>query len=227
MRRNRLLNVVILVALAILSRPILAADVPAGVYTLDLAHASLIFRVDHIGFSNYTARFTRFDATLEFDPENLAASSVVATVDARSIETHYPETDKHDFNAQLQNEQWLDTAKFPEMTFRSTKVEVTGPNAMRIHGEFELHGVAQPVILDATYNGGYAGHPLEPRARIGFSARGALKRSDFGIAYGIPTAEMPMGVGDVVEIIIEAEFTGPPLADAAMRSPDYGARSAP
>lgn len=212
---GNVLKILVLLVFVAGSSTALAATVPAGTYTLDPAHASLIFRVDHIGFSNYTAHFTRFDATLDFDPKDLAASSVVATVDATSIETHYPEPEKLDFNAQLQSEHWLDTAKYPVMTFRSTKVEVTGPNAMRIHGELELHGVTQPVTLDATYNGGYAGHPLEPRARIGFSARGALKRSDFGVAFGIPTPEMPMGVSDRVEIIIEAEFTGPPLADAA------------
>lgn len=210
-----------LVAVVLLTLPLTAAagsqspPVPAGTYTLDPAHASLLFRVDHLGFSNYTAHFTRFDATLQFDPANPAASSVTATVDATSIETHYPEPEKHDFNAQLQNERWLDTAKFPVMTFQSRKVEATGPNTVRIHGVLELRGVKQPVILEATYNGGYAGHPLDPHARIGFSARGTLRRSDFGMSFGIPTEKMPLGVGDAVDIIIEAEFNGPPLPDAA------------
>jgi len=63
----------------------------------------------------------------------------------------------------------------------------------------------------ATYNGGYAVHPFEPNARVGFSAKGTLKRSDFGIAYGIPAPGTNMGVSDEVEITIESEFTGPPL----------------
>ena len=189
-------------------------DVPAGVYTLDPAHASLLFRVDHLGFSNYTAHFTRFDAKLQFDPENLAASRVTATVDASSLETHYPEPEKHDFNAQLQDKTWLNTAKFPEMTFRSRKIDVTGPGTMRIHGDLELRGVTKPMVLDATFNGGYAGHPMDPHARIGFSATGTLKRSDYGMTFGIPGPEVPMGVGDDVEIIIEAEFNGPPWAGA-------------
>ena len=65
-------------------------EVPAGSYKLDREHASLIFRVNHLGFSNYTARFKRFDAKLEFDPRNLAASKVTATVDPDSLETDYP-----------------------------------------------------------------------------------------------------------------------------------------
>ena len=189
-----------------------SVDVPAGAYTLDKAHASLVFRVDHLGFSNYTARFKRFDAQLQFDPADLESSKVTVTVDARSIETDYPDPATLDFNAQLQSEQWLNTAQFPEMTFRSTKVERTGPDAMRIHGELDLRGVTRPMILDATFNGGYAGHPMDPHARIGFSAHGSLKRSEFGISFGVPSAESPLGVGDEVEMWIETEFSGPAWA---------------
>jgi polyisoprenoid-binding protein YceI len=190
------------------------APVPAGAYTLDKEHASLIFRVSHLGFSNYTRRFKRFDAKLEFDPANLARSSLTATVDATSLETDFPTPEKTDFNAQLQNEQWLDTAKFPQMTFRSTSIEVTAPNTMRINGELTLRGVTRPMVLAATYNGGYEGHPLDPNARIGFSAHGTLKRSDFGMTFGIPKPGTTMGVGDEVEVIIEAEFKGPPWKPA-------------
>jgi polyisoprenoid-binding protein YceI len=185
--------------------------VPAGAYTLDKAHASLIFRVNHIGFSNYTRRFKRFDATLQFDPANMARSSVTVSVDATSLETDYPSPEKLDFNAELQNEQWLDTAKFPQMTFRSSKVEVTAPSTLKISGDLTLRGVTRPMVLDATYNGGYEGQPLDPHARIGFSAHGKLKRSDFGMTVGIPAPGTTMGVGDEVEVIIEAEFSGPPL----------------
>jgi polyisoprenoid-binding protein YceI len=194
--------------------PAAAVDVPAGDYKLDKSHASLIFRVDHLGFSKYTARFKKFDAQLKFDPANLAASSVTVSVDPRSLETDFPDPAKHDFNAALQGEQWLDAAKYPEISFRSTAVEVTGPNAMRITGDFSLHGVTRPLTLQATFNGGYRGHPMDPNARIGFSAHGVLKRSDFGIAYGIPAPGTTMGVSDEVEVIVETEFSGPPMASA-------------
>ena len=183
------------------------AEAPAGTYTLDRSHASLLFRVNHLGFSHYTARFTRFDAALEFEPENPAASSVTAMIDATSIETDYPDP-SFDFDAQLQDGHWLNTARFPQMTFRSTEVELTGPNTARITGELALHGATQPVTLAVTFNGGYAGHPLDPLgARIGFSARGSLMRSAFGISEGIPPPGSDFGVGDNVEILIEAEFT--------------------
>lgn len=198
-------------------------DVPAGAYTLDKAHASLIFRVNHLGFSNYTARFKRFDAQLQFDPANLAASSVTVTIDPRSLETDYPDPATLDFNAELQNDQWLNAVQFPEMTFRSTKVEPTGPRTMRITGELGLRGVTRPVILDATFNGGYAGHPMDPHARIGFSAHGSLKRSQFGIAYGIPAPGTTMGVSDDVDVTIEAEFSGPAWTATAVPSKEQPA----
>ena len=189
------------------------AEVPAGSYNLDRAHASLIFRVNHLGFSNYTARFKGFDAKLEFDPKNLAASKVTATVDPNSLETDFPDPTKVDFNAQLKGDEWLDVAKFPEIRFESRQIDVTGENTVRINGDLTLHGVTRPITLEAKFNGGYAGHPMDPNARIGFSARGTLKRSEFGIAHGIPAPGTTMGVGDAVNVVIEAEFTGPPLAE--------------
>ncbi|HEU4654200.1 MAG TPA: YceI family protein, partial [Steroidobacteraceae bacterium] len=153
-------------------------------------------------------------AQLHFDPKQLTASQLNVTVDATSIETDYPDPKTLDFNAQLQGEQWLNTAKYPQMTYRSTKIESTGPKSVRVTGDLTLRGVTKPVVLNVTYNGGYAGHPMDPHARVGFSAHGTLKRSDFGIAFGIPAPGTTMGVSDEVEIIIECEFSGPPLNNA-------------
>lgn len=186
--------------------------IPAGHYTLDKSHASLIFRVSHLGFSNYTARFTRFDAQLEFDPAHLETAKFSGTVDPTSLETDYPEPDKLDFNAQLEGSDWLDAAKHPQITFTSSRIEMTGEKTARIHGELTLHGITKPLVIEATYNGGYAGHPMDPHARIGFSAHTTLNRSDFGISYGIPEPGTTMGVGDTVSVALEGEFSGPPLA---------------
>jgi polyisoprenoid-binding protein YceI len=196
---------------AVPAPPAASANVPAGAYSLDRSHASLVFRVNHLGFSNYTARFTRFDASLQFDPMNLAASKVVASVDVDSLETDYPDPAKLDFNAVLKGADWLDAATYPRMEFASRQIDVTGVNTVRIQGDLTLHGVTRPIVLAATFNGGYAGHPMDPNARIGFSAQGTLRRSEFGIALGIPVPGTTMGVSDEVDVVIEAEFTGPPL----------------
>mgnify|MGYP001371877192 CR=1 FL=1 len=208
----------VLLALLLFVTPARAADempepvwrpLPAGVYTLDPAHASLLFRVDHLGMSHYTARFTHFAAELELDPADPAAARVTAWIDPRSLETDNREP-AYDFNAILQGPDWLDVVRFPDITFSSTQVEVTGPNTARVTGELGLHGVTAPVELDVTFNGGYASFALDPGgSRIGFSARGLLMRSAFGIALGIPPSGSTMGVSDAVEVIIEAEFTRP------------------
>jgi polyisoprenoid-binding protein YceI len=189
-------------------------DAPPGTYKLDKNHASLIFRVNHLGFSNYTARFKKFDATLRFDPGNPTAMSVAATVDPASIETDFAQPEKLDFNAELRGQSWLNTAKFPAIVYNSTSITLTGANRAAVAGELELHGIKKPVTLEVTFNGGYPGMSLDPNARIGFSARGTLKRSEFGVSAGIPAAGSTMGVSDEVEVQIEAEFNGPPLANA-------------
>lgn len=188
--------------------PAPAAEVPAGTYTIDKAHTSLTFRVNHLGFSRYTAGFTKVDAQLQFNPAKSETSSVTATIDPRSLALSNPPAG---FRDTLIGKEWLNAITFPQITFRSTKIERTGRNSARITGELTLHGVTQPVVLDATYNGGYAGHPMDPHARIGFSAHGSFKRSGFGIAYGVPAPGTTMGVSDEVEVLIETEFNGPPL----------------
>jgi polyisoprenoid-binding protein YceI len=191
--------------------PASTAAIPAGAYTLDKAHASLLFRVDHLGFSNYTGRFSRFDAKLQFDPAKPEASSVTVTIDPASLQVENP---PEGFVKTLTGADWLDAVKFPQMVFKSKKVTRSGKDQLRIDGDLTLHGVSAPVTLTAKFNGGYAGHQYDPQARIGFSARGSLKRSAFGIANGIPAPGSNMGVSDAVEVIVEAEFSGPPLAGA-------------
>jgi polyisoprenoid-binding protein YceI len=182
---------------------------PAGEYQLDKAHASLVLRANHMGFSTYTTRFSRFDAQLTFDPSNIAASTVVTTIEAASFEMDAAPQMCLDI---MKGPQMLDTAKFPQIIFRSHKVRLTGAKSMQIIGTLTLHGVTRPMVLEATYNGGYAGMPdRDPHARVGFSAHGAFKRSDFGISFGIPAPGTSMGVGDAIDFSIEAEFTGPPL----------------
>lgn len=191
--------------------------IPAGDYKLDPAHASLVFSVNHLGFSNYTASFTRFAGDLKLDPANPGAAVLNATVDPASLQLFNP---PEGFLKELQGDQYIDAAQFPQIAFRSTAVAVTGKYSADVTGDLTLHGVTKPVTLKMTYNGGYAGHVYEPNARIGFSAHGTFKRSDFGIGRGVPKPGSNMGVSDDVTVRIEAEFTGPPWKDAPPASPN-------
>ena len=189
---------------------------PAGVYHIDKSHASLQLRVNHLGFSTYTTRFSRFDATLTFDPNNIPASKLVATVDTASLEMDAAPTMCTDI---VKGPQFLDTKKYPEIVFRSEKIRMTAAKSFEILGTLDLHGVTRPLVLTGTYNGGYPGMPdMDPHARIGFSAHGTFKRSDFGMGYGVPAPGTTMGVGDLIDVSIEVEFSGPPLATAAGKS---------
>lgn len=183
-------------------------NLPAGVYRLDKTHSTVVFKVSHLGFSNYTAAFAAFDASLTFDPAKPELTTLEATIDPRSLTLPAPPAG---FKDELVGPQWLDAARYRAITFRSTKVEVTGANTARVTGDFSLHGVTKPVVLEVVFNGGYEGHPMDPNARIGFSATGVFKRSDFGVAYGVPAPGTTMGVGDEVSVEIETEFSGPPL----------------
>jgi len=189
------------------------APAPAGQYHLDKSHASLVLRVNHLGFSTYTTRFSRFDAELTFDPANIPASKVVTTIDASSFEMDAAPPMCFDI---VKGPQLLDTAKFPQIVFKSERVRMTGAKSMEISGTLTLRGVTRPMVLAATFNGGYPGMPkMDPNARVGFSAHGSFKRSDFGMTFGVPAPGTTMGVGDVIDFSIEAEFTGPALASPA------------
>ena len=182
---------------------------PAGTYHLDPTETHLLYKVSHLGFSSHIALFTRITGELQFDPAHPEAMTLAATVDASSLETNYPDP-KTDFNAILTGPDLLDAKQFPSMTFQSTKVALTGPFSADVTGDLTLHGVTKPLTLQVTFNGGYAPNDMDPGgARVGFSATGSLMRSDFGMDMGIPEPGTTMGVGDKVEIIIEAEFLNP------------------
>ena len=174
---------------------------PSGLYTLDKSHASLTWKVSHLGLSNYTARFTRFDVDLDFNAQDPVRSRVRATIDPTSVKTDYPEPEKKDFDKELSmGESWFNSEQFPQITFMSTAVEKTGDNTGKITGDLTFLGVTKPVTLDVTFNKAIGNHPFANKPALGFSATTMIKRSDFGLNTYIPQ------IGDEVEIMIEAEF---------------------
>lgn len=175
-------------------------EAASGTYKIEKTHAFLTWRISHNGLSNYTARFTDFDATIEFDPDNPVASSVTATINPLSVETDHP-TQREKWNNEIATDnRFLNGDEFPAITFESTSIEQTGEFTGIISGNLTLLGVTQPVTLEATYNGTGNAPWFGTRDLIGFSAQGTIKRSDFGMTALLPN------IGDEVEIIIEAEF---------------------
>lgn len=171
-----------------------AASVPAGDYKLDPAHASLFFRINHLGYSTYVGRFERFDASLTGDPAAPESAIVTAVVDMTSLNIANP-----DFAAELMGTEWLDAASFPQASFKTYGLKITGENEADISGDLTLKGKTQAVIIKAKLNGsGY--DRLRGADIVGFSATLPISRAAFGIDKysGLVT--------DDVIIEIEAEF---------------------
>lgn len=179
-------------------QPRALAQMQAGTYVLDLAHASVTWRVKHMGIAWYTGRFAKFESTMQLDPANPTRSSVTVSIDPRSVRTEFPSPERINFDEKIAKEA-LQADKNPAITFRSTRLEATGPNTGRMTGDLTLAGVTKPVTLDVTFNGGLD-HPFEKVPLVGFSARGSFNRSEFGVRNWIPV------VGDEVQLIIEAEY---------------------
>ena len=179
--------------------PDLKTDVQAvkgGKYSLDKDHASLNFKLNHLGFSTYVARFNSMEASLDFDPENIEKSSLEVSVDMASIDVNNTA-----FAEQLRGSDWLDTAQFPKATFKTTRyVASTAKNTFAFEGDLTFHGVTKPITLNATFHGG-GRNMLTRKNTLGFSANTTFKRSDFGV--GKFTS---MGIGDDVTLDINVEF---------------------
>ncbi|MEL7048237.1 MAG: YceI family protein, partial [Pseudomonadota bacterium] len=123
-----------------------ALDVPAGTYKLDATHASLTWKVSHLGLSNYTARFSKFDATLDFDPAKMDQSKLTVTIDPKSIKTDYPLAATKDFDKKLaEDPEYFNANAHPEITFVSTAVEMTGEKTAKVSGDLTLLGVTKEI----------------------------------------------------------------------------------
>jgi polyisoprenoid-binding protein YceI len=171
-----------------------ANAVAAETFRLEKTHVDLLFSINHAGFTQKHGSFRELDATLQYDAQNLGKSQITVTVKTDSLDTGDAARDRD-----VKGDKFLDTAKFPEMTFVSAKV-TPGPNqTLLVEGTLTLHGVTKPLTLHATLNKS-APNPFDKRPTLGFSASGSLKRSDFGISTYAPL------IGDVVNIEIDAEF---------------------
>lgn len=183
-------------------------DAASGAYTLDPHHTTITALVPHMGLSAYQLRFNRVSGELNFNAEDPTQSNVNVSIDMTSLDTPFT-APTPDFDQELQSADWLDSGAHPTATFSSTSIESTGPNSARVTGDLTFHGVTHPATLEVTYNGSLAQHPMGMDISIiGFSARGSLQRSQFGVSRAMPSApDANDGVGDEVELIIETEFT--------------------
>lgn len=162
-------------------------------WEFDKAHTQVLFVVNHLGFTDLTGQFRVVDGELMLDRENLANSSVTATLQAESVDMNHDGIDRH-----LKNEDFFHVEQYPELKFRSTSVTVVDDTTLKMDGELEMVGQTLPVSLDVTINN-IGAHPMSGNPHAGFTATGSLKRTDWGIDYAAPA------VGDEVSIRINLE----------------------
>jgi polyisoprenoid-binding protein YceI len=167
-------------------------------WNLDTVHSSVNFSVRHMVISKVRGHFTQFSGTLDFDEARPQAAKLEVKVQTASINTNDAQRDAH-----LKSADFFDVEKYPEMTYKSSSVEVVDKNHFRVHGQLTLHGVTKPVTLDVEY----AGHGRDPWGgeRAGFTATGRVNRKDFGLSYNQTLEAGGVMVGEQVDIALEVE----------------------
>ncbi|ATE67296.1 YceI family protein [Rhizorhabdus dicambivorans] len=168
--------------------------VAAGTYTVDPDHSQVAFTVNHLGFSTYRGIFGNVRGSMTIDPRAPAKANVVIDIPISGITTTSAKLDEH-----LKNADFFDAARYPAARFEATSVRPSGKRA-RISGNLTIKGITRPVVLDAVFVG--AGTMMGKRT-IGFDATTTIRRSDFGVSYGIPL------VPDSVPLQISVAFEKP------------------
>jgi len=170
-------------------------EIPAGLYDVTTKETLVRYGVDHMGFSEFWGTFPGATGTLAFDPKAIDATKINVRVPIAQVETT-----NRELNGQLFSDEFFDAEDYPWMIFNSTKVVRTGPKTFEVTGDLTMHNITKPIVLEVTFHG--AGHdPFTGKDTIvGFDARGAVMRSEFGLGKYVPI------VSDQTTITISAEF---------------------
>lgn len=181
----------LLAGTCIATAPALAAD-----YAIDTegAHASVNFKIQHLGYSWLTGRFNDFSGSFSYDPEDVAASKINVTIDTSSVDSNHAERDKH-----LRSNDFLSVSEFPEATFVSTGINNIGDDGEEfdVVGNLTLHGVTKEITIDVEK----VGEGKDPWGgyRVGFAGDTEIRLKDFGIDFDLGPASQ------VVELELHVE----------------------
>jgi len=164
----------------------------------DAAHSSVTFRVRHL-LSKVDGRFAEFSGELTGDPAKPEGASMAFSIQAASIDTANADRDKH-----LRSADFFDVEKFPEITFRSTRIAAKGGGLYDVHGKFTLHGVTQEIVLPVSY----LGSMKDPwgNEKFAFSLETVLNRKDYGVSWNKVLDQGGTILGDTVDVAIELEM---------------------
>ncbi|WP_081408763.1 YceI family protein [Acinetobacter larvae] len=173
-----------------LSQAIMAKPVS---YKIDPTHTATVFTWDHLGFSTPSANFRDIQGTIQIDEDKPENSSVTVIIPVSSVNTNVDALDK-----EFQTADWFNAAKYPNISFKSTKVETQDKKNFKITGNLTVKGITKPVVLNAVLNKKGV-HPMTKVESVGFNAKASFDRSAFGIANYIPN------VGDKIIVNITTE----------------------
>ena len=167
-------------------------------WQFDPYHTQVEFTAKHLGMMKVRGNFLEVSATGFIDPDHPEASSVEVTIQTASIRTHNPQRDND-----LRSSNFLETDKYPTITFKSTKIEPAGQDHYTLTGDLTIKGNTRPVTLSVVkygeFNDPMMGH------RIGYSAEGQINRKDFGLTFNM-MLDGKFIVSDEIQILIEGEF---------------------
>src|SRR5262245_9156784 len=168
-------------------------------WQIDPNHSHIQFSVRHLMISTVRGRFDKFTGVIEGDEQNPTASRVEVQIDATSIDTRNPQRD-----GDLRSANFLDTDNYPNIKFKSTRIEQTDDSQGRLVGDLTVRGVTREVVLDVEY----AGQAKTPwgTTSAGFSAQTKISRKDWGLTYNVALETGGVMVGDEVTINIELEL---------------------
>ena len=190
----RIRSAVLALAVALAAAPAFAEPVT---YQLDPTHTNVLAQWSHFGFSNPFANFGDVQGTLVYDPDDVAASRVEVVLPMSGLTGFSPKFDEH-----LRSADFFDAARYPNATFRSTKVEAAGEGRLKVTGDLTIKDITRPVVLDVTLNK-VGQHQMLKVPAIGFDATATIRRSDFGVGAYAPH------VGDEVTLRITTEGSAP------------------
>ncbi|MGE8203537.1 YceI family protein [Heyndrickxia sp. NPDC080065] len=168
-------------------------------WAIDSVHSSVDFSVKHMMVSKVKGTFHQFNAVVEANPTDLTTATIDFNIDVESIDTRNNDRDNH-----LRSADFFDVAQFPKMTFKSSKIVKTGDDEYNVTGDVTLHGVTRPETFSVTFEG-LAKDPMSGAEKIGFSANGKLKRSDYGLTWNAALETGGVLVGDDIKVSIEIE----------------------
>jgi polyisoprenoid-binding protein YceI len=172
----------------------------ATTWEIDPAHTSVGFGVRHLMVSTVRGEFTKVSGTAEADEKDYTKAKIQATIDAASINTRVEKRDAH-----LKSADFLDVAKYPTITFVSTKIEKAGEGRWKVTGDLTLHGVTRPVTLDVEGPTPPVKDPMTGALRAGAHATTRINRKDFGVMWNKSLDGGGVVVGEDVDITIDVE----------------------